>query len=130
MEENIIYRATVTSAEGIKTYVGSSGNTFKERYLGHMSSFRNKTGRNKTELAKYIWDLKDHKTTFDLSWEIVNKTRKRFDRKCGCTLCNMEKLEIWNADKDRSLNKRKELQSKCPHYRGMYLGKIPDETVK
>ena len=128
--DNIIYRATVKSSEGTKTYVGSSGNTFKERYLGHKSSFNHKNGSNKTELAKYIWKLKANNIKYDLTWDIINKTRKKFTRKYGCTLCNLEKIAIWNADKSNSLNKRKELQTKCPHYRNMFLGKIPDETVK
>ena len=129
LQENVIYRATVNSSKGTRTYVGSTGNTFKERYGGHKASFNKKADKNKTELAKYVWELKDNGTKFELKWEIVYKSGSRYNRKYGCNLCNLEKIEIMKADNNFSLNKRKELQTKCPHYRKMFLDKPPDYGV-
>ena len=78
-----------------------------------------------------MWELQDDNIKYEINWEIVNKTNNRFSKKFGCTLCNMEKIAIMEADKDISLNKRKELCAKCPHYRKMFLGKLPeDQAVK
>ena len=127
LERNLIYRATVRSEKGVKTYLGSTGNTFKERYRGHQATFKKTDDRNKTELARYVWELQDEKIKYELEWEIVKKTNKRYSRKFGCTLCNMERIAIMEADKGISLNKRKELCAKCPHYRKMFLNKLPDD---
>ena len=40
--ENVIYRASVTTANQTKFYVGSTGLTFKNRYTKHKHSFRHK----------------------------------------------------------------------------------------
>ena len=66
-------------------------------------------------------------TKFELKWEILHKGGRKYNSKYGCNLCNLEKIAILNADKNLSLNKRKELQTKCPHYRKMFLDKPPDE---
>ena len=42
-----------------------------------------------------------------------------------CNLCIAEKLEIMKADKDRSLNRRSELVSKCRHENQFYLCNFP-----
>ena len=55
---NKIYSATLTSNKATKQYVGSTGNSFKDRYRNHKTSVNNINKRNTTELAKYIWDLK------------------------------------------------------------------------
>ena len=39
--QNVIYKATVKTAEYTKQYVGSSGLTFKSRYTRHKFSFNN-----------------------------------------------------------------------------------------
>ena len=92
LEENLIYRATVRSEKGIKTYLGSTGTNFKERYRGYQATFKKTGDRNKTELAKYVWELQDDNIKYEINWEIVNKTNNnRFSKKFGCTLCNMEK---------------------------------------
>ena len=58
---SLIYRATVTRHDNNKeeSYIGLTDNTFKTRYNGHTSSFRNEQYRNATTLSNYIWTLKD-----------------------------------------------------------------------
>ena len=67
LQEKVVYRATVETKEEVKSYVGSAGNTFKERFNGHKSSFNYKTKRNTTALANYIWTLKERKTGYKLT---------------------------------------------------------------
>ena len=62
--QNVIYKATVKTANNTKQYVGSSGITFKSSYTRHKCSFKNHIYSFKTTLSKYIWELKDKKIGF------------------------------------------------------------------
>ena len=51
----IVYKATVTANDGeVKTYIGSTDRTFKERHYGHISDSRHQEQRKNTKLATYI----------------------------------------------------------------------------
>ena len=123
LASNLVYRATVKSEKETKYYVGSTGNTFKERYSQHKHSFNNKNLKhtNATGLAKYIRKLKSEKTDYEIKWEILCRTKNKLNMRNGCTLCNMEKFEIDKAKGANSLNKRTELKSKCVHYRRKFF---------
>ena len=41
-----------------KNYIGSTGNTFKNKLYNHKNSFKNYK-ENGAEQAKYVWHLKD-----------------------------------------------------------------------
>ena len=58
---------------------------------------------------------------FKINWEILTRTKNKYNLKNGCTLCNLEKIEILNSKKSESLNKRNELQSGCLHYRKHFI---------
>ena len=58
--------------------------TFKQRYRNHKSSFNYINKRNTTELASYIWNLKDNNTDYRIKWEILNWTKSKFNTKFGC----------------------------------------------
>ena len=118
---NVIYRATVVTSEKSKQYVGSSGLSFKSRYTRHKCSFNNSKYRLKTTLSKYIWELKDKNEDFSINWEILARTKNKFNLKHGCTLCNMEKYEISKLNPNLALNKRNELFSKCKHFSSFYF---------
>ena len=47
---NLIYRATVTTKEETKYYIGSTGNSFKERYNQHKASFNSKNQKKEHQL--------------------------------------------------------------------------------
>ena len=121
---NIIYKATITTDKTTKQYLGSTGNTFKQRYRNHKSSFNNINKRHATELSNYIWNLKDNKTDFKIKWEILNRTKSKFNTKYGCKLCNLEKIEIDKSDKNITLNKKSERQNICIHYQKQFYSKI------
>ena len=67
------------------TYTGLTGSTFKERFYGHTSSFRNRDEGHSTPLSSYIWNLKDAGKKFELKWRIIDR-EKMFNftsRKCN-----------------------------------------------
>ena len=68
---SLIYQATVTRHDNNKeeSYIGLTDNTFKTRYNGHTSSFRNEQYRNATTLSNYIWTLKDKNINYSLKWK-------------------------------------------------------------
>jgi len=65
--------------------------------------------------------LKDKNEDFSINWEILARTKNKFNLKHGCTLCNMEKHEISKLNPNLALNKRNELFSKCKHFSSFYF---------
>ena len=122
-EKNIIYQATVTTSKSTKTYVGSSGRSFKERYNEHKQSFRNKDpNANYTELAKHIHKLNKDNIQFTLNWKLLHRLKSNGQKLTRtCQTCNLERWEIARADKKLLLNRRSELTAKCPHFRKLYF---------
>ena len=125
-QENIIYKAVVSSNLETKEYIGSSGNSFKQRFTVHKSSFRHEKHRNSTKLSKYVWSLKDKNEPFDIKWSIIDKigSRSGGGKQMLCLTCNLERLAIASADRKRALNKRSELTGNCPHKKSNYFPKL------
>ena len=98
-----------------KICIGMTENTFKTRFNGHKVSLKHKSHRNDTTLSKYIWELKDNGTNFNIHWSIVKRAKAYKGSTRRCNLCLTEKLCILSAPKDTLLNKRSELVSKCRH---------------
>ena len=100
---------TETSTE---SYVGLATN-FKERYRNHNAFFRYTNKRNETELSKHIWSLKDAKKAFQIKRKVLKKCQpyNNVSKKCNF---HEKFVIIWEKDLC-SLNKRKELESSCPH---------------
>ncbi len=121
LTENNVYKATVVTKNETKCYVGSTGLTFKDRYTKHKFSFNHKKHKNSTALSNYIWKLKDNNIDYKINWEILARTKSKYNIRNGCKLCNIEKLEIAKLNNSEALNKRHELQSGCVHYRNMFF---------
>ena len=118
--KNVIYSATVThGSNDIKEYIGSTSRRFKKRFYEHKSSFPSDTKqskpRNCTELANYLWKLRGNNIQYKIKWNILHHTKTSINPLSLCTLCNLERSEIAKADRRRSLNKRNELITQCPH---------------
>ena len=96
-----------------KSYYGTCEKNLIERYNNHTASFRNKTREKSTELSKYIWELKNSNTNYDLKWSIACKAHPCTDGTKKCDLCLTEKLTIMKADPGSLLNTRDEFVSKC-----------------
>ena len=52
--QNIIYKASVSSSDGQKYYIGSTSQSFKKRWSGHKTSFTNPKHVTDTTLSKYM----------------------------------------------------------------------------
>ena len=70
--KSLVYRAEVTSREGMKEYLGQASNTFKFRYNGHTDSFRNEHKEKDTTLSKYLWQLKRKEEVHEIKWYIAS----------------------------------------------------------
>ena len=119
LSSNIVYSAEVligNNQHGDK-YFGICQTEFKTRLGNHKNSFKNRQKEKDTELSKYIWNLKDKNiTNYSIKWSIVKQTSGYNSVTNSCNLCLSEKLVICNfRDKDRLINKRMDLVSKCRH---------------
>ena len=124
LTEGLIYEAKVTAGTSNKIYIGSTGRTFKSRYGSHKYSFEH-PGKNETELSKHVWSLKNKKIHHQISWKIVKNVKQgKPSAQRTCSLCNAEKMAIAHADKRTLLNTRSELNSMCPHFKGLYFKRI------
>ena len=114
LKKNIIYQADVElkyHPSKVKTYIGSTSRTFKERYQEHKSSF--KSTRPGSKLSKYIKTIGDQEYT--IKWKIINASKQMTPNIKFCMLCNLERFEIAKAYKRTLLNSRNELVTQCPH---------------
>ena len=116
---SVVYQATVTRQDNNKTetYIGLTENTFKTRYYGHTSSFRNNKYRNSTTLSQYVWTLKDNNIQHSIKWEIVTRCKAYSTTSKRCTT---EKYFIICRSDLSTLNNRNELTTPCRH-RTKYL---------
>ena len=117
----VVYQATITTAEGTETYVGLTATEFKTRWRNHQMSFRHDSKRSDTELSKHLWQLKDQKKDFQISWRILAKAKSYSNLTKRCNLCNTEKYYNLYKPNMATLNKRNELVSTCRHKRKFLL---------
>lgn len=117
--ENAAYLAKVDvpgDATKNKEYIGVSEPKCKVRVSNHKKSFNNRRYEKDSELSKYVWTLKDQGVDYSIGWSILKKTSGYNTISKTCNLCLTEKLLISeHKDKDKLLNKRSELVSKCRH---------------
>ena len=73
---NVVYKATVTSSTErptCKSYIGICETSFKTRFNNHKSSFNIEEKKNISELSKYVWELKNKKSDFQITWSMLKK---------------------------------------------------------
>ena len=81
LTSNVNYEATVTTTSGNpNTCIGMTENDFKTRYKNHKLSFNDRKHSHDTVLSRYIWELWDNDTNYDIKWRIIKKG-KRLQRK-------------------------------------------------
>ena len=123
LTRNIVYRADITTASARpKMYIGITANNIKERYRNHVKLCEMRDIVMKTELSKYVWELKDRNCPLRISWSIVKRTVAYSAGSRSCNLCDSEKLCTLKATKNDILNKRSEIFSKCTHQRKFLAG--------
>ena len=111
----VVYEATITTPEAVKTYKGSTEPEFKQRFGKHTSDMKHAKQRKNTTLADYVWSQKEKNITPTVTWDIKQKSTPY---RCGtrkCDICLTEKLEILNSDPSTSLNKKSEILNMCRH---------------
>ena len=121
LAKEVVYQATITTAESTETYVGLTATKFKTRWRNHQMSFKNESKKNDTELSKHLWQLKDQKKDFAISWKILAKAKSYSNLTKRCNLCCAEKFYILYEPDMATLNKRNELVSACRHKRNFLL---------
>ena len=119
--KNVVYEATVRTADCTKKYVGLTASEFKTRHASHKTSMQHERYANSTELSKYIWQLSNQQTEHSLSWTILERACPYSNAGKRCNLCIAEAYHILHADKDMALNKRSELVSTCRHQKKFTL---------
>ena len=105
----VTYKASITSGDTFKQYIGCTETEFKTRYYNHTHSFRYRKKRNATELLKAFWNAKDSCNEPAIKWSIAGQATAYQPRSQSCNLCLTEKLAILLADKHTAINKRSEL---------------------
>ena len=116
-QQTVVYKATIKTPTCTKTYIGSTENSFKQRFYGHKTDMNKPQNRHNTTLAHYIWECKDKGISPIVNWEVIRQCKKY---KCGsrkCDLCLTEKVMILKDKGSNLLNRRSELMSRCPHQR-------------
>ena len=119
--KGVVYKATVTSEQESKSYIGLASTTFKQRYANHKSSFKLTKKRNATALSQHIWELKEKNINYEISWEILKRVRPKKSGERKCLLCVNEATMILFANDDCLLNKRREIVSSCRHEKDLLL---------
>lgn len=120
-QSEVVYQATVDTREETETYVGLTATDFKTRWRNHRMSFNHKRQRNDTELSKYLWELKEKRVDYLISWKIIARARSYSNATKRCNLCLTEKFFILSYPHEASLNKRSEIISNCRHRRKYIL---------
>ena len=67
---SLVYKATVSSVDGVKSYIGQAASTFKLRYNNHMNSFTNPAKKRSTALSSYVWKLDGRGVDYTIGWSI------------------------------------------------------------
>ena len=89
--------------------------TFKQRYNGHKTNFRNKKHEHETTLSSHIWKLQDAGADYSIELSIIDNGRKFDPNTRKCMLCLKEKYHILFNPAGASLNQKSELFSVCRH---------------
>ena len=96
LKQSIVYQATVSTNDDRpdQNYVGLTGNSFKTRFANLKASFSSPSKKHSTELSKHVWQLKDTKTDFKVSWKILKQATPYNPASNRCNLCLWEKCFI------------------------------------
>ena len=107
LQQNVVYKETITTNSETKECIGSTGGPFKQRWYSHISDIRNEKN-NGAELLKHVWKLENKKTSYEIKWDIMHKIGEVMNISKLCKTCNLEKKEIALANEERNLNKRQD----------------------
>ena len=89
-----------------KKYFVVAETSLKDRFRNHTRDFCHKKYVNSTELSKYMWKLKDEKTTPSIKWNIMSIVHG-IPKGCVCKLCLTEKFWLLKHFNDEHLLNKK-----------------------
>ena len=114
--KSLVYKAEVAREDGVeKEYLGQTNITFKLRWNNHKSECKLPHKEKATCLSKYVWYLKRKEINFTINWSVAS-VASPYSRETGrCQLCTMERTLIALQDRDRGLNRRGEVMTRCWH---------------
>ena len=98
-----------------KKYFGTAETSFKDCFRNHTRDFRHEKYVSSTQLSKYMWKLKDEKTTASMKWNIMSIVHG--NPKGGvCKFCLTQKFRLLkHFNNEHLLIKKSEFISKCSH---------------
>ena len=116
--KSVVYKADVQNpiTNEVKSYIGLTKNEFIKRFDQHRYAMNRRISTHATTLSKHVWKIKDE-TGIEpkIDWSIKARAFSFSSGSRQCDLCLSEKLEILQAEKSSSLNKRDELLYMCRH---------------
>ena len=113
--ECVVYNAKVITDQVSKNYKGMTERSFKTRWNEHNFNFAHENYKSCSELAEFIWKLKNEGIRYKIEWSILEKTPKLRQGQLFCPLCVAEKRHILFSDPNTLINSRDEFVSKCRH---------------
>ena len=123
--KNVVYNVEVSTnnSNPSKDYIGISKPPFKKRLAVHKKSFEDRE-YDTSGLSDYIWEHKDKGVNYNIKWTLLRQTAGYNSVTKSRSLCLTKKLFIAQyKDKEKLINKRNELVSKCRHDGDYILGK-------
>ena len=86
--KNIVYKAEIASRNNgtVKTSIGMTSNSFKEKYCNYLKSFNYRQYSSETELSKHVWHLKNDHIRFAIKWSIVKRAQAYVPGRNRCNL--------------------------------------------
>ena len=119
--EGIVYQADISSDLGDKIYIGSTGQSFKKRYYGHVRSFNHRNSMV-TTLSRFYWENIDNNGKKpEIKWKVLRKIKNAKTNGKLCNICNQERMEIAKANRKKILNRRSEVGVSCPHFKSSFF---------
>ena len=117
LTEGLVYEATVTRLDTNtkETYTGLTEGTFKDRYYGHLYTFRHYSPTNSSTLSTHIWNLKNQNIPYNITWQMITRSSSFNPTTRSCLLCLKEKYYIMFRPEGASLNHRREFYATCRH---------------
>ena len=115
-QTTVIYQADITpEIDNEHVYIGLTEGPFKERLSGHCTSFKYKQHKNKSKLSSFIWETKKKEQNFEIKWSVIRRRTPYKTESKKYNLCLWEKFHIMTGNKEKLLNERNELITKCRH---------------
>lgn len=97
-----------------------------DRIRKHCIDFKYKRYKNRTAISRFIWELHESKSTFQIKWDVLESKPAYKKGQQLCKLCVCKKKWIARLDVPESVNSNKEFVSKCPHNWNFRLARITD----